>query len=247
MTLEIIEINRIFTLVKALPPDLKARLLSEEIADILESIQRKNSVADEKFGRIVKVTGRTMMGLLPVKDFVQNIINFTQIEAEKARAIAQDINQLIFQPVRESLMAVHGLKDAEQTRTYAERTQTQTTPTTKAPEPKPLSLQELDKRPQPQPVRPPEPVIPSATQEKANEQRRQELIERLKQSKGEKRVNGRNGARGPTTTLQRGSGQAAWNGRTIDLNKIPPRRETPNNGVKKNGVRYLDPRDLYES
>jgi len=221
---EIKQITReeFFAIYKGLPKDLKESLFAEETAEKILVIKEKYAIDDSSFSTLVRIIGRVMIGMIEIKNFIQTIVELAQITPQQAAAIAQDINQLIFQPVRESLMAVHGLRveadtrgskaPSAQTQIHAEQTLPAPTPIPPPVEPKPVPVEDLEKR----------------------------FIERqsgrgIKGSNGKKGINGRNGVKGTAT---------AWNGRTIDLTRIPPRRETPSNGFKKNGVRYLDPRDL---
>ena len=51
------------------------------------------------------------MGIINIKLFLKTITETTKLDLGKVQAIAQDINMAIFQPVRESLMAIHNISD----------------------------------------------------------------------------------------------------------------------------------------
>ena len=60
---------------------------------------------------VARIIGLIFLGELPIKNFIAELKNKLNVDVAQAQAIAQDINQSIFQPVRVSLMQVHGIDE----------------------------------------------------------------------------------------------------------------------------------------
>ena len=94
-----------------LPPDLKDALFSEQVTDAIGAIGKKYSLLIDKVGILADETGAVMLGVTHPKDFIANLSQKLGVDRETARKIAEDINQQIFQKVRESLRKIHGIKE----------------------------------------------------------------------------------------------------------------------------------------
>ncbi len=267
-------LRRRFGLYYSLPEDLQEWLFSEETANRLYSItQEKNILNLENARRVARIVGLVVLGEVPVKDFIRRLASDLGIDQPKAAALAKDINEQIFQPVRNSLMAVHGL-NADSTRTSTDRATVPTevpssklqAPTNPQPTtniqypvsnihsstPHPLTLDEIE-----------ELEAERSVKESERAETREELIERLRKAKEEqqqkqspprtvvipparptkpleqKLESPPNGGQAPSIN----SGQAkvtAWNGRTIDLSRIPPRRKSPRIGGNGNDLGEME-------
>lgn len=255
-----------FAIYRGLPNDLRTSLFAEETAEQMMAIKEKYSLSDESFSNLVRIVGRIMLGLLELKSFIKFLIDIAQIDNKKASTIAQDINKAIFQPVRESLMEVHGLKD-EEVRSKKQEITNKVAPLKEYHQG--VSLEELrEMNPNTSDKRQvtsnkdfiaPEKshqarssvdnttassVFPSA--DKITKPTPSALPENVKRgSEVNKPKTKNNKPKTPRNTVSRNSrsslslkahpsesktGQAttvAWNGRTIDLRKIPPRRKSP--------------------
>lgn len=241
---------------KRLPEEVIDALYSEELSELLSTLQDNYSLSDAQRGFVAIVTGRTMMGLFPLKDFVRNIQKYAEIDTATAKEIASEINEQIFQPIREELMAVHGVgpQKGRGAGKRGEEGRDEDAGTTS-----------------PQNERAPTASNQSGGNEESQDEvakrRREELLERL-------RNNGSQSSSGPTETNNttpatpeepeqtppdtaaangkklavNGSGDseepkepqksddapsgprattAAWNGKKIDLSQVPPRRRAP--------------------
>jgi len=94
----------------SIPVDLQNMLFDQMFADkIGEIVKERYQLGYENMTRVAKIIGLIFLGELAIKDFITALKNELNVDAETAKAIAQDINLAIFQPVRESLMAVHGI------------------------------------------------------------------------------------------------------------------------------------------
>lgn len=112
-------VRRRFAVFYQLPPDLQESMLAENTASsIWNLIKEKYYLQETSVSATAKIIGLIFLGELAIKDFITALKNELNVGAETAKAIAQDINLAIFQPVRESLMAVHGITSDANTRIH---------------------------------------------------------------------------------------------------------------------------------
>lgn len=158
-----------------LPPELREAIASVDTANIILRAGRTHGLTIDKIGKLAEETGYIMGGVSPTKDFIPALEEALEIPYDKAKAIALEINQKVFLPIREHLKNMHGEKWADEIASGAKP------PTTKpaAPAPAPVKVPppapaplprapEIRPMPQPQPkpetkeVKPQAPVIPPA-------------------------------------------------------------------------------------
>lgn len=99
----------------SIPEDLQNHMFEPTTAEsIWDIINDKYQLGENNVSVVAKTIGLIFLGELPIKNFIAELKTKLNIDITKAQAIAQDINQTIFQPVRTSLMQVHGINDANQ-------------------------------------------------------------------------------------------------------------------------------------
>jgi hypothetical protein len=87
-----------------LPDNIKEALFSEENFNIVSEICEKNGVTDEETkSQLVKYIGKTLMGLLPIREFSIIIELELNLDTEKAKNISWDIDSKIFSHLRIAL------------------------------------------------------------------------------------------------------------------------------------------------
>lgn len=107
--------RRRFSVLFQLPQDLQTSFESEQTSNSVWDIAKvKYDLADRDVSKVARIIGLIFLGELPIKNFIAELKNKLNIDIQKAQAIAQDINQTIFQPVRVSLMQVHGINENQQ-------------------------------------------------------------------------------------------------------------------------------------
>src|SRR3989339_971353 len=100
---------------KNLPNDLKTVFFSANKDETIESIGRKHNLTIDKIGDLANETGMVMLGVTHPNEFIGNLTERLEVDKEKARAIAQEINEQVFKKVRESLRKIHNMREgAEQ-------------------------------------------------------------------------------------------------------------------------------------
>jgi len=103
--------GQIETMYKNLPNDLKTVFFSANKDETIESIGRKYNLAIDKIGDLANEAGMVMLGVTHPNDFIGNLADRLEIDKEKARAIAQEINEQVFKKVRESLRKIHNMRE----------------------------------------------------------------------------------------------------------------------------------------
>lgn len=94
-----------------LPEDLKDVIFGMEMNEIVEKIGRENQLNIEQIGDLANETGMVMLGVTHPNEFIANLAERLEADKEKARAIAQEINEQIFKPVRDSLRKIHNMRE----------------------------------------------------------------------------------------------------------------------------------------
>lgn len=97
-----------------LPQDLRDAIFSVGTNNVVQEIGGKYKLMIDKVGILGNETGMVMLGVTHPNDFIANLARRLEVDKQTAHDIAQDINQQIFQKVRESLRKVHGMGDEKE-------------------------------------------------------------------------------------------------------------------------------------
>ena len=138
---------------KKLPDALKDALFSVDAASKIYGIGRRFGLTIEKTGFMAEETGYVVLGLTRPTEFVQSLAAVLETEENKTRAIANEINNLIFFPLREALKTAHQIEIGEETQKEIIKTPPA------SPLPKPAPKPTLPSAPKPVP---PPPAMPKA-------------------------------------------------------------------------------------
>ncbi|MBI1998892.1 MAG: hypothetical protein HYS73_00975, partial [Parcubacteria group bacterium] len=90
-----------------LPPNLREAYGSVKTTEILEEIGKKHGLRVDQIGELVDETGYVMLGVTPPSDYVMKIEGAVNVSREKAKAVAIDVNDRVFKPIRDALKQVH--------------------------------------------------------------------------------------------------------------------------------------------
>ena len=91
---------------KSLPFDLQAALVSVDTANKVGDIAEKHSLHIDQAGALAEVTSFVMLGLIPSKNFVSELVVRAEIKTEEAAEIAKEVNAEIFNSIRQSLQKI---------------------------------------------------------------------------------------------------------------------------------------------
>lgn len=92
-----------------LPEDIQKAYFSSATSDAIFEVGKKHGLVIEKMGELADETGLVMLGMTKPNEFIKNLEHRLEVEAIKAKEIAEDINQKVFSPIRESLKKIHGI------------------------------------------------------------------------------------------------------------------------------------------
>lgn len=92
-----------------LPEDLQKALFSTQTSDAIFEVGKKHGLVIEKMGELADETGLVMLGMTKPNEYIKNLEKRLGVEVIKAKEIAEDINQKVFSPIRESLKKIHGI------------------------------------------------------------------------------------------------------------------------------------------
>jgi hypothetical protein len=97
-----------------LPDNIKEALFSEENFNVVSEICEKNGISDEEMkSQLTKYVGKTLMGLLPIREFPIILELELNLDTDKARNISWDIDSRIFSHLRISLNKLYSPEVAE--------------------------------------------------------------------------------------------------------------------------------------
>lgn len=96
---------------KKLPLDVQKLVIGDGAGDEIQLIGRDTGITPEQALDVEDEVVAVLMGTSHPKDFIRNIQSKIGVDQEKARAIAEKVNEEVFQPVKESLKIVHNIKD----------------------------------------------------------------------------------------------------------------------------------------
>mgnify|MGYP001602142788 CR=1 FL=1 len=94
-----------------LPEDLKDAIFSVDTTSLVNMVGKKHGLAIDKIGDLANETGMVMLGVTHPNEFIANLADRLEVDKEKARIIAQEINEQIFKPVRDSLRKIHNIRE----------------------------------------------------------------------------------------------------------------------------------------
>lgn len=107
---------------KNAPQGVRDIAVSAHTAEKLRLIYARHEVDDKAFN-ISAVIGYTLVGLIPIKNFIQTLQEDAELDAETAKHIAYDVRSQIFAPIAEQLATLQ-----PEDKTAAVSSQTEETP-----------------------------------------------------------------------------------------------------------------------
>ncbi len=97
----------------SIPEDVQEAISSTKTNEKLLALTDQHKLQYDEAEELTKEIGYVMLGLKPKKDFIKNIQKATELNFDKARTIAEEINNTIFKDIRESLRQIHSNTDEE--------------------------------------------------------------------------------------------------------------------------------------
>lgn len=97
-----------------IPEDLQDAAVDPKVDASIKRFGREAAINEESLWKLTRLTFNILMAVEPIKGFAQRITTQTQISATAAQKIADEINENIFRPVRQSLIKIHEIPPSEQ-------------------------------------------------------------------------------------------------------------------------------------
>ncbi|MCX6713549.1 MAG: hypothetical protein NTV48_00380 [Candidatus Vogelbacteria bacterium] len=89
-----------------LPADVQEFYSAEKTSTDIFSIGTKYGLHVDAMGKLGSLVGLAISGLVPLIDFNKELINRTGVAPDTANLIIYDLNQEVFGPIRESMLAM---------------------------------------------------------------------------------------------------------------------------------------------
>tara|TARA_B100001971_G_C18055816_1_gene465253 strand:- start:19 stop:645 length:627 start_codon:yes stop_codon:yes gene_type:complete len=106
---------------RMLPKGIKRTMYSLDIHDIVKSITDKYKLHIVTAGILDDEIMYAIIGITKVSDFIRNLKTQLKLPDEKVNAIAKDVNEKIFLPIRESLKKTENIPPVEPTNDSTKR------------------------------------------------------------------------------------------------------------------------------
>jgi len=92
-----------------LPPIVKQAIDAVETTDLIQTISETHKLHIDQMGEFSNQIGLVMLGVVKPQEFIPNLREKLKISDEEARALALEVNEQIFNSIRESLKQVHAM------------------------------------------------------------------------------------------------------------------------------------------
>ncbi len=96
-----------------LPPEVKSLLYSAEMLMIIRQIAQKHQLHIDQTGILEDETSAVMLGFIQTAEFPQILAETLSVDLPKAAAISQDVNDLLFNKIRDAMKKVYEMNKVE--------------------------------------------------------------------------------------------------------------------------------------
>lgn len=97
-----------------LPPEIQKMLYSPEMGKVIQQVGQKHQLHIDQMDLLSAETGQVMLGFVEPKDYPEILQDSLRVDRVTADAIAQDINELLFAQIRESMKKLADLPSAQE-------------------------------------------------------------------------------------------------------------------------------------
>lgn len=94
-----------------LPEDVRAQVQSNDWRKVVYDIGRKNNLKIDQLGALEQEVFYIMIGLIPAKEFLSDLVNKSQIARDVAGSIVREIDVTVFEKMRKFVMEMDALED----------------------------------------------------------------------------------------------------------------------------------------
>lgn len=97
---------------ESLPTDVQNAIFGVETTEVIANIQQKYKLHVDQTGKLAEEVGLVMLGFSRPNEFVGKIAKNLRVTQMTAVEITKDINDKIFNPIKESLKQIHNLENS---------------------------------------------------------------------------------------------------------------------------------------
>ncbi len=98
---------------KGLPPVVQNAITSADVQKHLRDLANTHKLHLDQWQLLENEVMLTLLGIQPIENLEQNIKNEVGVPAEDAKALAEDISTIVFEPIREELERALNNPDAK--------------------------------------------------------------------------------------------------------------------------------------
>lgn len=102
--------DQYWALFQKLPEQMKTFILSQETGINIFDICDKNKVGLDKISDVARAVGRVLLGTLPPNELENVLKEEMALKKTQARLTAQEIQKIIFSPIKEDLEKLYSIK-----------------------------------------------------------------------------------------------------------------------------------------
>lgn len=103
-----------------LPPDVKRAISDSHLGEHLLEVAQRNRLRVDESKTLENETMLALLGVEPLENFRSNLGRHANLSPEAAATVSNDVNRLIFAPIRESLKKLWDEEGAEEPEAPAE-------------------------------------------------------------------------------------------------------------------------------
>ena len=92
---------------RSIPDDVREAISSSDVNQKLQTLTDKYKLQFDEAEKLTQEIGSVMLGLKHPDNFVKNIQSATDLGYQTARQIAEEVNNIIFADIRDSLKQIH--------------------------------------------------------------------------------------------------------------------------------------------
>lgn len=105
------DLNKIREKFRLLPEEVKEAYASIETTETIIQIRDKYHLHIDQTSALAEEIGSVMLGLSKPSDFINNLSKNLRVTQMVATEITKDVNDKIFNPIKESLKQIHNLEN----------------------------------------------------------------------------------------------------------------------------------------
>jgi hypothetical protein len=101
-----VTLEKFWEIYEKLPQDLQEAVFSFKIVNSIGDICDKNKIEEDS--KLNEIVSDVLLGILPLENFQKTLEKELKLKKEVAEKVSQEVNNLIFAPVKESLAKIYG-------------------------------------------------------------------------------------------------------------------------------------------